>query len=134
MRTAKPIIAYLTQRVWPGVEIVPILDETSIMPISQPEGTKAIIEGWVAGLPAWELAGLERAVLAGKGLLVAARLIVEWSEDMEHLREGVAAEQENFGVEQAARAASLEVTYQTDMWGEVEDVSTILRIPLWIAC
>ncbi|RQM06564.1 hypothetical protein DH86_00003277, partial [Scytalidium sp. 3C] len=40
MRTAQPIIAYLTERVWPGIEIVPVLDSNSIMPRSQPQMTK----------------------------------------------------------------------------------------------
>lgn len=119
-RTAEPIIAFLTERVWPGVEIVPILDEGSIMPRSQPPGTREVIQGWISGLPAFELAGLERAVLAGKSLLCAARLVVEWSVELKHLREGM-TEAEKFGVDQAERAASLEVTYQTDMWGMVED-------------
>ena len=29
-KTAIPIISYLTERVWPGVEIIPVLDEGSI--------------------------------------------------------------------------------------------------------
>jgi len=117
IRTAQPIISFLAERVWPGVEIVPILDEGSIMPIDQPEQTKSVIRGWIAGLPAWELAALERGVLAGKGLLVAVRLLVEWSEELAHLREG--HQGEKFNIDDAVRASSLEVTYQTDMWGEV---------------
>ncbi|KAH8811394.1 hypothetical protein F5884DRAFT_781959 [Xylogone sp. PMI_703] len=122
MRTAKPIIAYLTERVWPGVEIVPVLDGDSIMPRSQPEMTRNIIRGWVTGLPAFELAGLERAVLAGKGLLSAVRLLVEWSPELRHLK---AEQEEVFGVEEAARAVSLEVDWQTGMWGEVEDTHDV---------
>lgn len=124
-----PIISYLTERVWPGVEIVEVLDEGSIMPKSQPKMTRDVVMGWVMGLPAWELAGLERAVLAGKGLLGAARLIVEWSEGLGHLREGAedAGEGGMFGVEEAARAASLEVDWQTRMWGQVEDTHDVER-------
>jgi ATP synthase F1 complex assembly factor 2 len=117
-REAQRIISFLTERVWPGVEIVPVLEEGSIMPVPQPQMTKDVIQGWVSGLPAWELAGLERAVLAGKGLLGAVRLLVEWSSELEHLREGVAEQEERFGIEEAAKAASLEVTFQTQMWGE----------------
>ncbi|TVY31031.1 Protein atp12, mitochondrial [Lachnellula hyalina] len=122
-RTAESIISFLTERVWPGVVIIPVLDEGSIMPRSQPQMTKDVIQGWVSGLPAFELAGLERAVLAGKGLLGAARLLVEWSTELAHLRdEGTG---EKFGVEEAARAATLEVVWQTGMWGEVEDTHDV---------
>jgi ATP synthase F1 complex assembly factor 2 len=117
-REAEQIIGYLTSRVWPGVEIVPILEEGSIMPRAQPQMTKDVIKGWVSGLPAWELAGLERGVLAGKGLLGAVRLLVEWSAELGHLREESAGSGQRFGIEEAAKAASLEVTYQTQMWGE----------------
>ncbi|KAM3078725.1 ATP synthase mitochondrial F1 complex assembly factor 2 [Clarireedia jacksonii] len=124
-RTALPIIQFLSEKVWPGVEIVPVLDSDSIIPKSQPQMTKAIIRGWVSGLPAFELAGLERGVLAGKGLLGAARLIVEWSPELAHLRD---SENENtFGVEEAAQAASMEVDWQTGMWGAVEDTHDVER-------
>lgn len=130
-RSALPIIAYLTERVWPGVEIVPVLNTHSIVPKTQPQMTRDIIRGWVSGLPAWELAGLERAVFAGKGLLGAVRLLVEWSWELAHLSEddGSMDERamERFGVEEAARAASLEVDWQTGMWGAVEDTHDVER-------
>jgi len=88
------------------------------MPRAQPQMTKDVIQGWVSGLPEWELAGLERAVLAGKGLLGAVRLLVEWSAELEHLKGGLEGSGEKFGIEEAAKAASLEVAYQTQMWGE----------------
>ena len=139
IRMAQPIIAYLTQHVWPGVELVPILAADSIVPVSQPEATRAVIKGWIAGLPAWELAGLERAVLAGKSLCVAARLVVEWSEAFQGIRRqtqtATAAEErkeeegekgeERFGIEQAAETCSLEVSWQTQKWGEVEDTHDV---------
>ena len=120
VRTAKPILSYLTQNVWPGVELKPALDNGSILPASQPAATRAVIKGWMAGLPAWELVGLERAALAGKSLCVAARLVCEWSEylklgDMQGEAVG------RFGIEEAAKACSQEVIWQTGRWGEVED-------------
>lgn len=124
-RTAMPIISFLTSRVWPGVEILPVLDGDSIMPKSQPQMTQDIIKGWISGLPAFELAGLERGVLAGKGLLGAARLLVEWSSELAHLRDEQA--KEKFGVEEAAQVASLEVDWQTRMWGAVEDTHDVER-------
>ncbi|KAI9766917.1 MAG: ATP synthase complex assembly protein atp12 [Geoglossum simile] len=135
MRIARPIMDLLTAHVWPGVELFPITDENSIMPRPQPEMTKKVVRGWISGLPAFELAGLERAVLAGKSLLVAARLLVEWSIELRHVRlqqqqqerreeEGAEAPQ-RFGVEEAAEAADLEVRWQTGMWGEVEDTHDV---------
>jgi ATP synthase F1 complex assembly factor 2 len=124
-RTSMPIIAFLAERVWPGVEIVPVLDSDSIVPKSQPQMTQDIIKGWISGLPAFELAGLERGVLAGKGLLGAVRLLVEWSSELGHLRDEQA--KDKFGVEEAAQAASLEVDWQIRMWGAVEDTHDVER-------
>lgn len=122
---AQPIISYLTTNVWPGVELKPTFDSGSILPTPQPAATHAVIKGWIAGLPAWELTGLERAVLAGKSLCVAARLVCEWSEAFRHLQTGQGID--HFGIEQAAEACSLEVRWQTGMWGEVEDTHDVDR-------
>jgi ATP synthase F1 complex assembly factor 2 len=119
IRTARPIIGFLNTSVWPGVEIKPVLDENSIMPVKQSEVTRSVIQGWIAGLPAYELAALERAVLASKSLLVATRLLIEWSEEFRDLQR--TNSETRFGIEEAAEAASLEVKWQTGMWGEVED-------------
>jgi len=120
INTAKPIISFLTTHVWPGVEITPVLDEHSIFPAQQSEVTRSVIQGWIAGLPAFELAALERAVLASKSLLVGTRLLVEWSEEFRDLQRSRTTDK-RFGIEEAAEAASLEVRWQTGMWGEVED-------------
>ncbi|MCJ1289009.1 hypothetical protein MMC34_000541 [Xylographa carneopallida] len=123
IRVARPIISYLTTNIWPGIEIKPVLDDGSIVPASQPQETRDVIRGWISGLGPWELAGLERAVLAGKSLCVAARLVVEWSENFQSVSEpteGV-SKSPRFGIEDAAEACSLEVSWQTGMWGEVED-------------
>ncbi|KAF2157650.1 hypothetical protein K461DRAFT_273861 [Myriangium duriaei CBS 260.36] len=121
---AEPIIAHLKTHVFPGVEIDPILDENSIMPRAQADSTLQVIRGWLMGLPAFELAALERGVLATKSLLVAIRLLVEWSQEFQHLQsKGSTADK--FGIEEAAEAASVEVKWQTDMWGEVEDTHDV---------
>ncbi|CAN8100565.1 unnamed protein product [Discula destructiva] len=130
-RTAGEIIGHLCAHVWPGVEIEPVLDETSIMPKRQKEGVREVIQGWVMGLDAWELVALERACLAGKSLLGGVRLVVEWSEGAAGRagREIAVAQslgdKRLFGVEEAARAASLEVDWQTRKWGEVEDTHDV---------
>lgn len=132
---AEPIIAYLTTHIFPGVEIVPILSEDSIVPLPQPEMTREVIRGWMMGLPAFELAALERGVLATKSLLISARLLVEWSTEFAHLRSRQEAssddgghidiESDRFDIEKAAEAASLEVLHQTEQWGEVEDTHDV---------
>jgi len=122
IRIAQPIIGFLVANVWPGVEIKPVLETNSIIPTPQSQVTKDVIRGWISGLPAYELAALERGVLAGKSLLVATRLLIEWSENFRHLQsEG----QKKFGIEEAAEASSLEVRWQTGMWGEVEDTHDV---------
>ncbi|KAI1417381.1 ATP12-domain-containing protein [Hypoxylon sp. FL1857] len=129
-RAAEEVVGFLTSRVWPGVQIEPVLDGDSIMPRSHPEFTRQIVQGWIMGLSPWELAGLERGVLAGKGLLGAVRLLVEWSEGFVGAgigdgASGAAPGQKRFGVEEAARLASIEVDWQTEKWGEVEDTHDV---------
>ncbi|EQL38486.1 ATP synthase mitochondrial F1 complex assembly factor 2 [Blastomyces dermatitidis ATCC 26199] len=122
IRTARPIVDFLTTKVWPGIEIRPALQENSILPSPQLPLTMEVIRGWIYGLPAYELAGLERGVLASKSLLVAARFVIEWSEQFRDLQ---AEGRRTFGIEKAAEASTLEVTWQTDKWGEVEDTHDV---------
>lgn len=124
MKSAREIVSYLNTSIWPGVEIKEVLDEESILPQKQTEVTRSIISGWVAGLPAYELAALERATLASKSLLIATRLVVEWSEEFRHMQNS-SSSRERFGIEAAAHAASIEVKWQTGMWGEVEDTHDV---------
>ncbi|EOD51717.1 putative mitochondrial molecular chaperone protein [Neofusicoccum parvum UCRNP2] len=124
MRTAQPIINFLTTKLWPGVEIKPILEPDSILPVPQPPNTVQVIRGWLSTLPPYELAGVERGVLASKSLLVAARLLAEWSSEFAHIRENQ-PEGSRFGIEEAAEASTLEVSWQTGMWGEVEDTHDV---------
>ena len=126
IKTAQPIIGFLSSEVWPGVEIRPVTETESIIPESQPEITRAVIRGWIAGLPAYELAALERGVLASKSLLVAVRLLIDWSEEFRHhQRRGQAGER--FGIDEATVASTLEVRWQTGQWGEVEDTHDVER-------
>jgi ATP synthase F1 complex assembly factor 2 len=135
--TAARITSYLTTHVWPGVTFHPALDDqNSILPRPQTPDTHRVIQGWMLSLTPFELAGLERATLAGKSLLAAARLVAEWSEDHHHRRlplptleqqqqQQQQQQTEKFGVEEAARAVSLEVDWQTGRWGEVEDTHDV---------
>ena len=132
-REAASVVSFLTTRVWPGVSIVPVLDGESIMPRQQEPGTRDVIRGWILELTSFELAGLERAVLAGKSLLCGGRLLVEWSEGPAGVVMGGGGKTEDaglleadrFGVEKAARTASLEVDWQISRWGEVEDTHDV---------
>lgn len=119
---AEQIISYLNTTVWPGVEIKPVLEDGTIMPTKQSEVTKQIISGWIWGLPPFDLAGLERAVLATKSLLVGTRLLIEWSEDFRDVQRSA---ETRFGIEEAALAATIEVRWQTGQWGEVEDTHDV---------
>ena len=91
------------------------------MPQQQSEMTRSIIKGWISGLPAFELAALERGVLASKSLLVGTRLVIDWSEEFRELQRT----EQRFGIEEAAQAASIEVSWQTGLWGEVEDTHDV---------
>ncbi|KAL1642925.1 ATP synthase mitochondrial F1 complex assembly factor 2 [Diplodia intermedia] len=124
IQTAQPIINFLSTKLWPGVEIRPILEPDSIMPVPQPQNTVEVVKGWLSSLPAWELAGVERGVLASKSLLIASRLMAEWSPQFAHARESQPGGS-RFGIEEAAEASSLEVAWQTGMWGEVEDTHDV---------
>lgn len=119
---AEQIISYLNTTVWPGVEIKPVLEDGTIMPSKQDEVTKQIISGWIWGLRPFDLAGLERAALATKSLLVGTRLLIEWSEDFRDVQRSA---ETRFGIEEAALAATIEVRWQTGVWGEVEDTHDV---------
>ena len=75
------------------------------------------------GLGAWEIAGLERAVLAGKSFVTAARIVAEWSEGSVGTSHIVPVGK--FGIEEASKATSLEVDWQAEQWGEVEDTHDV---------
>ncbi|KAH7176375.1 hypothetical protein EDB81DRAFT_675071 [Dactylonectria macrodidyma] len=122
-RTAEDIVSFLTTHVWPGITIKPVLDGHSIFPQSQDAGVREVVQGWVTGLDHWELAGLERGVLAGKSLVSAARFVAEWSEGS--VGKGDLNTAKKYGVEEAALATSLEVDWQTGQWGEVEDTHDV---------
>ncbi|KAH6628475.1 hypothetical protein F5144DRAFT_579148 [Chaetomium tenue] len=124
---------FLMTHLWPGQQIHPVLTDGSLLPRPQAPGTREVVQGWILSLSAFELAALERATLAGKSLLAAARLVAEWSEEGAQAAIPVSVQggedeeggRERFGVEEAARAVSLEVEWQTKKWGEVEDTHDV---------
>ena len=64
-------------------------------------------------LDAFELSAFERAVMTTKSVLLATRLVMEYTSPEKC--DG------RYGVEGISHLASLEVRFQTSMWGEVED-------------
>lgn len=64
-------------------------------------------------LDPFELSAFERCVMTTKSILLATRLVMEY----------ISPEKcdGRYGVEGIAHLASLEVRFQTQMWGEVED-------------
>ena len=123
-KLADETCAFLGTNVWPGVTIKPVLDGDSIFPQPQDHGVRELVQGWMQGLDAWELAGLERAILAGKSIVAAARLVAEWSEGS--VGTGTLGHDgARFDAQKAAEATSLEVAWQAGQWGEVEDTHDV---------
>lgn len=122
-RTTDDIVSFMTTHVWPGITLEPVLDGDAIFPKKQQDGVREVVQGWVSGLSPWEIAGLERAVLAGKSLIAAARFVTEWSEGP--VRKPNLSGDVQFGVEEAAKTVSLEVDWQATQWGEVEDTHDV---------
>lgn len=79
----------------------------------QPEETKRKFRQWLQGLDSYELAAFERAVMMTNSFLLSTRLLMEYLEPEKC--EG------RYGVEGIASLATVEVRWQTQRWGEVED-------------
>ncbi|OAA61628.1 ATP12, ATPase F1F0-assembly protein [Niveomyces insectorum RCEF 264] len=130
-QTAVPIVAHVARHVWPGVTLAPVLGaDHALRPRAHPAATRAAAEAWLTGLDGWDLAGVERATLAGKSLVVATRLVAAWSGAMRSSNNNTAAadsdgELASFAAEDAATATSLETAFQTAQWGEVEDTHDV---------
>jgi ATP synthase F1 complex assembly factor 2 len=114
--SAVDIISFLTSTVWPGIHIE-LTSNDSIVPKKQSVATRDVIRGWMTGLNAYDLVGLERAVLATKSLLIASRLVASWSGRFKHVQTD---EMPEFGIDEAAEAANHELQWQMQRWGEVE--------------
>ncbi|KAI5821433.1 hypothetical protein BZA77DRAFT_256689 [Pyronema omphalodes] len=114
--SARPILDFLCSKVWPGLEIWAVDgDEVGIVGRGQPVETKETLMAWMRGLDVWRFVGFERCVQATKSFVIGARMVEEWKEGGEQI----------WGVEEAAKAASIEVEYQTRQWGEVEDTHDV---------
>jgi len=118
---AEPVVEWLTTVLWPGTRIEYNDGDLGFTAMVQqpPETVKAIRE-WLEGLSDWDLVALELATLASKSLLIGARLVAEWSPE-------VGVGERSWEIQEAAKAASVEVRYQTEIWGEVEDTHDVDR-------
>lgn len=108
-------LAHLQTKYW-----VPLLDwareafgveinvSNSVLSPTQPKETKDKLAEVIKALDHWEMAALERAAIASKSLIIALALV-----------------KRHFTVEEAARAASVEVDSQIERWGEVEDTHDV---------
>lgn len=95
----KPIIEW-TEKTYD----VKINTTNNIFAISQPNETKEKLRTIIEQMDALELAAFEKAVMSSKSFLIGFALV----------KNGVS-------VENAARAAHVEMTHQMERWGEVED-------------
>jgi chaperone required for assembly of F1-ATPase len=121
--SATPIINYLSTKVWPGVLIEPVLEEGHFLPKEHPIETIQVVRSWLLSLPGWELAALERAVLATKSFLLATRVLVEWGHEFAQVRGKT--DGKKFGIEDTVEASTVELRWQTEQWGEVDDTHDV---------
>ncbi|CAK7267552.1 ATP synthase mitochondrial F1 complex assembly factor 2 [Sporothrix epigloea] len=131
-RTAGPILAYLSAHVWPGVLVEPVLggeDQASLLfPKPHPPETRAAVGAWLETLNGWDLAGMERATLAGKSMVVATRFVAGWSPTASRTAAALTKESGSvLSVEEAYAATNMETAFQTAQWGEVEDTHDVER-------
>lgn len=131
-RTAGPILAYMATHVWPGVVVEPVLggaDQASLLfPKPHPPATRTAVAAWLDSLHGWDLAGVERATLAGKSMVVASRFVAGWSPTAVKTAAGAEAPKEAgsaLSVEDAYSATNMETAFQTAQWGEVEDTHDV---------
>ncbi|BGP53981.1 hypothetical protein JCM8202_002979 [Rhodotorula sphaerocarpa] len=99
----KPLIEWVEKTYDVKIELY-----ESILNNRQPDTTVLKLGSVVSDFDAFKLAAFERAVLASKSYLIALGLV-----------EGF------FSVDEAAKAAHVEVQSQIDRWGEVEDTHDV---------
>ncbi|KAK6354895.1 ATP synthase complex assembly protein atp12 [Orbilia brochopaga] len=91
-----------------------------LLPNSQSDRTKDVLRRIISDFSAWELVGLERAVILSKSLLVGLRLVME-NKKYHSIR---------WDVEEAAKACNLETDFQVEQWGLVEDTHDVNHVDL----
>ena len=149
LKVLADMLTWIDGNVFPGIVVHPLDTAQGFLPTTpQPRETRDRIRRWVEERDDWELVGLERCVVSAKSLLVGIRLVAAWgrgrdqptsitdtvlsqksarspkidSDPADPLTRG---KEEAWGIEEAAQAATLEVSWQTGQWGEVEDTHDV---------
>jgi ATP synthase F1 complex assembly factor 2 len=85
----------------------------------QSEETREKARQWINQLSYWELVALEKTTLTTKSLICGILLICsKTSKGLQH-------QDLQLTLEEIAHLASLEIVYQTERWGEVEDTHDV---------
>lgn len=85
----------------------------------QSDETKEKARAWMSQLSYWDLVALEKTTLTTKSLICGIILLLSKTP------RGVSYPELNLKLEEIAHMASLEIVYQTDRWGEVEDTHDV---------
>ncbi|ORY79817.1 hypothetical protein BCR37DRAFT_403132 [Protomyces lactucae-debilis] len=109
-----------------GCKISFLPADAGIVTHRQSTETRQAAKTWLGTLDKWELAAFERSVYVTKSFLLST-LLVESQKQGLLVPTGTqdAADQGRVDVERIASLATLEVRYQTGLWGEVEDTHDV---------
>lgn len=102
--------------------------DRGIVPHKQSAETKASATKWIETLDKWELAAFERSVYVTKSFLLSTLLVESQKQGLSST--GKAVKAGAMGVEEIANLATLEVRYQTGLWGEVEDTHDVDHVDI----
>lgn len=82
----------------------------------QPKETQEAVTKFLDSLKIWELVVLEKCVLSSKSFILGWLLLVKHDKTFEKIDQSV---------QDIIRLSNLEIVYQTDRWGEVEDTHDV---------
>lgn len=102
--------------------------DKGIVSHKQTSEAKQAATKWIETLDKWELAAFERSVYATKSFLLSTLLVESQKQGLSST--GTAVKEGAIGVEEIASLATLEVRYQTGLWGEVEDTHDVDHVDI----
>ena len=85
----------------------------------QSDETRAKAREWLNALSYWDLVAFEKVTLTTKSFICGVLVVCSKSSH------GLSHPQLNISLEEIAHLASLEIVYQTERWGEVEDTHDV---------
>lgn len=109
-------------------EISHLPADKGIISHRQSKETRQAALSWLETLDKWELAAFERSVYATKSFLLSTLLVESQKQGL--LVAGKSESKGAMGVEEIANLATLEVRYQTGLWGEVEDTHDVDHVDI----